>query len=88
MRSSPLYIALIITISVMSGDKLSSVRASKTQTPISAKTCDKMMVCNCNVKQDFSLREAVRALEKQMEQLIALVNKTTTPTPQPTPLPG
>jgi len=61
---------------------------NKNQTPISAKMLgDKTVVFNCNVNQDSHISQAIKALETKMEQLIALVNKTST-SPQPTKPPA
>jgi len=84
MRPSSVLLALTV-IFLMYGGKLSSVTANKNQTPVSPKTCDKMMVCNCNVNQDSRVSEAIKGLETNMQQLIALVNKTLALQPTTTP---
>ena len=51
------------------------------QTPYPAKYYDKMMVCN--LIQDSHVSEAITKLEKKLENLITLFNKSSTPQPKP-----
>lgn len=69
---------LVLVVSVNTSDYMYSSSAN----------CTNMVVCNCNVKQDSNFTEAIKALETKLDKLIALVNKTSPPTPQPTQPPG
>jgi len=92
MLSSFDFLRLTVVLSAISVAKYSSVNASKNQTPIPAKRCDKEPVnncnCHCNLHQDSRVTEEVKELKAKLEQLIALVNKTTPTNPQPTTQPG
>ena len=78
MLSSFVFLGLIAVIA-------SSVSVSKNQTPPPAKNGEKL-VCNCNynVNRDSHVSKAIKELQAKMEHLIALVNKTSPPPPQPT----
>ena len=48
------------------------------------KSCDSdRVVCSCNVNHDSQVSESIKKLETKMESLIALVNNTSTPKPNP-----
>jgi len=58
-----------------------SSKTANNQTPLPPKTCDKAVVCNCNLNQDYRFSEAINSLETKLEHLITLVNKTLQPKP-------
>ena len=66
------------------------INAGKNGGPGNGKSCDKAVVCNCNynVKVHSHVSGDIRELKTKMEQLIALMNKTSPSTPPPTTLPG
>ena len=82
MRPSVAILLLFVVISPANGVKSPSLKA-----PPSSKLCDKTPVnncnCHCNLHQDPRVGEALKALETKMEELIALVNRTSTPQPSP-----
>ena len=74
----------VVFIVVLNGAKSSSV-INDNQTPSgTANHCGKMVVCNCNLNQDsMDVSKAIKTLETKLENLIALVNKTLPPKPNP-----
>jgi len=92
MRSSFYFLRLTVVLFAISVAKYSSVNASKNQTPIPAKRSDKNPVnncnCHCNLHQDSSVTEDIKEVKATLEQLIALVNKTSPANLQPTTTPG
>lgn len=86
MRSISVFLELVVVILAMNGAVSLTMTKNKKQTPTSAKTLgDRTVVFNCNVNQDSHISQAIKALETKMEQLIALVNKTSTPQPRKPP---
>lgn len=78
MRSKFAFLALLTLIC----DKCWWVNAVHNS---SSEDCSaKMVVCNCNVNQDAYFTEALSALEAKLNKLIALMNITSPPLPQPT----
>ena len=66
----------------MNGAKSSN--KAKNQTPLRQKTCDKTVVYNCNVHQaDSHTNQAIKQLEKIMENLTAIFSETSTSQPKP-----
>ena len=92
MPSSIDFLRLTVVLFAISVAKYSSVNASRNQTPIPAKRCDKEPVnncnCHCNLHQDSHVNEDVKELKAKLEQLIALVNKTSPTNQQPITPPG
>ena len=84
MYAAYVFFGLIFVMFAANCAKYLPVSTSKGQTPVPGKSYgDKMVVCNCNVNQDS--HKTMKALETQIEHLIALVNKTSAPQPSITP---
>jgi len=86
-----ILLTLIVAIFALVGVECSSVTARKSQTvPPKAYPYARAPVnnfnCHCNVHHDVRVSEDIRELRARLEQLIALVNKTSSP--QPTTPPG
>lgn len=86
MRLLFVFLVLIFVLLALNSAQSLLVNASNNKTPPYANKVDKMMVCN--LIQDSHVSEAIKALDMKLEKLIALVNKTSFPVPQPTTPPG
>ena len=81
MHSFFVCLALVI----VSNAKILALDARNNQTVV---CCDRpSVVCNCNASPPGS-NEAIQALEKKLDQLIALFNSSSPPTAEPTHPPG
>jgi len=86
MRSLFVLLVLMFVLLALNSAQSLLVNGSKNNTPPYANKVDKMMVCN--LIQDSHVSEAIKALDMKLEKLIALVNKTSLPVPQPTTPPA
>ena len=72
---------LLALIAVIDAKSSSVIKANQTPSAPVKKYADNMMVCN--LIQDSHVSEAIKTLETKLENLIALVNKSSTPQPTP-----
>jgi len=81
-----ILLALIVAIFALDGVECSSVTARKSQTQVSQKAypygnapvnCN----CHCNLHHDLRVSEDIKELRARLEQLIALISKTSSPQP-------
>ena len=80
MRKSFAFLVLIVIMAAVNCTKSSNTANNKTPPP--SKACEKPVVYNCNLNQ-ADVREAIKKMEAKLENLIALVNKTSPPQPKP-----
>ena len=81
MRPFVVLIGFFAIISSMNAAKSSLINTNKNRIPLCS--------CHCNLNQDRMVCDkALKALETKLDMLIALVSKTSSPTPQPTKPPG
>ena len=82
MRKSFAFLVLIVIMAAVNCAKSSNT--ANNQTPPPGKACEKPVLCNCNLNQaDPHVSEAIKKIEAKLENLIALVNKTSPPQPKP-----
>ena len=85
------FLGLITLMFAVNGAKSSLANATNNQS-LPVGLCEKTPInhCNihCSVNQNSGTDEAVKALERKLEHLIALVNETSIPGKRPNPTPG